>query len=149
MVGQDINSDLNGGEDMSNSVNTIIDCTAGYYNQPLDFLCKPCPKGHYCGGNNVSVPTKCAGNTYADEGRPSCDTCPDNFYSIPGSEYCSPVPRGYRVNDAEDGIEICPHKTYSRWGERTCSPCVDGFLCPEGSELGDDWQNSCPRGSYC
>lgn len=70
----------------------------------MDFVCKPCPKGHSCGGTGVTTPTKCAGGTYADEGMGSCDTCPYMYYSIPGSEYCSPVPEGHRINDANDDI---------------------------------------------
>lgn len=33
---------------MATGTDTVITCTAGYYSQPLDFYCKPCPKGHKC-----------------------------------------------------------------------------------------------------
>ena len=140
-----------GTNDMANTANAYVDCGVGYYSRPLDFMCKPCPKGHYCDSTNTAVPTKCAGGTWADMGMDSssCNACPSDYYSLEGSEYCSPVPPGYKINSGNDGIEICPHTTYSRWGETSCSDCVDGFLCPEGSEIGDDWHNSCPRGSYC
>ena len=134
---------------MASTPDAYVQCQPGYYSQPLDFVCKPCPKGHYCPNAATTVPVKCAGGTYADEGLVTCDTCPGDYYSLEGSEYCSPVPAGYKINASNDGLEICPHKYYSRWGETTCTICVDGFLCPEGSELGDDWHNSCPRGSYC
>lgn len=108
-----------------------------------------CPKGHYCQNSATTEPTKCAGGTYSNEGAATCDTCPAEYYSLEGSEYCSPVPPGYKINAANDNIEVCPHTTYSRWGETTCSTCEDGYLCPEMSSEGSAWHNSCPKGSYC
>lgn len=111
--------------------------------------CTACPKGHYCPNQSTTLPVKCIGGTYANEGEITCEVCPEQYYSLEGQEYCSPVPPGYRINDANDGITVCLHKTYSQWGEETCTTCPDGFLCPQQSEYGYNFQNSCPKGSYC
>lgn len=128
-----------------------VDCLAGYYSRPLDFMCVPCPAGHSCAAGS-SVPTKCIGGTYADEGQGSCTACPDEFYAKEGSVYCSPVPPGYHIvnkDTVNEDIAVCPHKTFSQWGSEDCSTCPDGYLCPEMSELGTTYHHSCPKGSFC
>ncbi len=101
----------------------------------------------------TGTPTKCAAGTFAQAtGMSACDPCPDEFYSLEGSEVCTPVPPGYSANIAgglRTGITICPNKKYSAWGEVAYSDCPDGFLCPEGTGFSTTWEYSCPKGSYC
>ena len=120
--------------------------------------CTPCPKGHYCAGtgstpgsptNMATTPVKCAGGTYADMGQAECTACPSEYYSKEGSEYCSPIPPGYKYKADKSNIEVCPHKTYSYWGSDSCATCPDGYLCPQQTGNGYLWQNSCPKGSWC
>jgi hypothetical protein len=131
-------------------------CAPGYYSIAHDVTCFPCPKGHYCENAATATPVKCAAGTFADEGQSTCGECPNEYYAMAGSEYCSPIPPGYKLTTAGTfpsyttyTITACPHKTYSRWGEKDCADCPDGYLCPQQSADGYLWQNSCPRGSYC
>ena len=68
-------------------------------------------------------------------GQHTCATCPADYYAEEGNAYCTPVPPGFRINDANDGLTVCLHKTYSDWGDTTCTTCKDGFLCPLAHEL--------------
>ena len=43
-----------------------VDCVGGFYSRPLDFMCVPCPRGHYCPAG-TNEPIKCTGGKYADE----------------------------------------------------------------------------------
>ena len=81
-------------------------------------------------------------------GQHTCATCPADYYAEEGNAYCTPVPPGFRINDANDGLTVCLHKTYSDWGDTTCTTCKDGFLCPEKTQFYTG-ELSCPRGSYC
>ena len=82
-------------------------------------------------------------------GQGTCTTCPTEYYSKEGSEYCSPIPPGYSYKSDKSDIAVCPHKTYIYWGSETCATCPDGYLCPQQSGNGYAWHNSCPKGSYC
>ena len=152
------------GRDCRNNRNTtyptpqdITTCNAGFYSRAIDFMCVSCPRGHYCptqlDADGVTVgasePIICAGGTYADEEQASCTTCPSEYYSKPGSAYCTPVPPGFKINSANTDIEACGHKLYSYWGQVDCQDCADGYLCPEKTNDKTPWHFSCPRGSYC
>ena len=129
-----------------------VECGQGYYASVLDLFCMVCPRGHYCPNAANAAPLHCTGGTYADEGKASCDPCPDNYYAKMGSAYCSPVPAGFQIVNADtdqEDIEVCAQGTYSSWGMETCETCLDGYLCPEGSTEGNAWHNICPKGSYC
>jgi len=116
-----------------------VGCKKGYYSIPLDMTCKPCPKGHFCATDLSTAPVKCVGGTFADEGQFACETCPEEYYSKEGAEYCSPIPPGYRFKTDKTDISICGSRKYSYWGGTGCAWCPDGYLCPQQSGNGYNW----------
>ena len=126
-----------------------VACDDGYFIDTLDWLCRPCPVGHYCADSAV-VPVACSAGQYASTiAMAACETCPSGYFSYEAAMACSPVPGGWYLSG--DVIEPCPERTYSNYGhsDSSCMTCPDGFLCPPMTAEKTLWANSCPLGSYC
>jgi len=63
----------------------------------------PCPPGYSC-GVGIATPTPCAGGTYSLGKTSTCTNCPTDYYSPGGVAYCTPVPPGFAVNSAKNGL---------------------------------------------
>lgn len=82
----------------------------------------------------------------------ACLPCPSGYFTAKTkAEFCQIIPGGWKGTgtNKNEGIAACPAGTYSDWGVSDCSTCPDGFICPPATVHSHQWENSCPRGSFC